>query len=79
MTFNEANGQDVLLGGGAATIQQFLRADLMDEMHIVVVPIMLGDGEPLFDNLAGRLDHYECVELVGSNAATHARITRSPR
>jgi dihydrofolate reductase len=79
MAFNAANGQDVMLGGGAATIQQFLRAGLIDEMHVVIVPIMLGDGERLFDNLAGRLDQYECVELVSSNAATHARITRSPR
>ena len=77
--FNAANGQDVMLGGGAATIQQFLRTGLIDEMHVVIVPIMLGDGERLFDNLAGRLDQYQCVELVSSNAATHARITRSPR
>ena len=77
--FNAANGQDVMLGGGAATIQQFLRAGLIDEMHVVIVPIMLGDGERFFDNLAGRLDQYECVELVSSNAATHARVTRSPR
>ena len=61
-----------------ATIAQFLRAGLIDEMHVAIVPIMLGDGERLFNNLAGRLDQYECVELVSPNAATHARITRSP-
>jgi dihydrofolate reductase len=67
-----------MLGGGAATIQQFLRAGLIDEMHVVIMPIMLGDGERLLDNLASRLEQYECVELVSSNSATHARITRSP-
>src|SRR5689334_1161812 len=43
--FAAADGKDVRLGGGAATIQQFLRAGLIDELHLVIVPILLGRGE----------------------------------
>ncbi|MET9515652.1 dihydrofolate reductase family protein [Streptomyces sp. NPDC002994] len=52
------------LGGGAATLQQFLRAGLVDEMHVVIVPMFIGAGERLFDNLSGGLDGYEAVELT---------------
>lgn len=66
----------VRLGGGAATIWQFLRAGLVDELHLVIVPVLLGAGERLFDDLAGLPAGYACTELVGSGPATHARITR---
>ena len=39
------------VGGGASTIQQYLRAGLVDEMHFAIVPVLLGRGERLFDNL----------------------------
>jgi dihydrofolate reductase len=48
-----ADGRDVRLGGGAATVQQYLRAGLVDEMHFVIVPILLGSGERLFDHFDG--------------------------
>ncbi|MGH2594832.1 MAG: dihydrofolate reductase family protein [Actinomycetota bacterium] len=70
--FDAANGGDVLLGGGASTIQQYLRAGLIDEMHLAIVPILLGGGERLFDHLDGGPDGYECVELVSS----HVRLVR---
>jgi dihydrofolate reductase len=76
--FDAADGQDVRLGGGAATIQQFLRAGLVDDLHIVIVPMLLGSGERLFDNLASLQDGYACRELVSSPSATHAHITRGP-
>jgi dihydrofolate reductase len=72
-----ADGQHVRLGGGASTIQQYLRAGLVDELHLAVVPILLGDGEPLFAPLAGAPLGYECVELVGSPAVAHIRLRRS--
>jgi len=72
-----ANGADVRIGGGASTIQQYLRAGLVDEMHIVIVPILLGDGERLFDNLGRVMVGYECVELVASTGVVHVRIVRS--
>lgn len=75
--FEAAGGQDVLLGGGASTIQQYLRAGLIDEMHYAIAPILLGGGERLFDNLDGGPQGYECVELVSSPAAVHVRLVRS--
>ncbi|HLZ72559.1 MAG TPA: dihydrofolate reductase family protein [Dehalococcoidia bacterium] len=72
-----ADGRDVRLGGGAATIQQYLRAGLIDEMHFVIVPILLGSGERLFDRLDGGPHGYECVEHVSSPAVTHVRLART--
>jgi dihydrofolate reductase len=74
-----AGGSDVRVGGGAATIQQYLRAGLIDEMHLVIVPVLLGSGERLFDHLDGGPVRYECVELVSSPSVTHARFVRSER
>jgi dihydrofolate reductase len=75
--FEAAGGKDVRLGGGAATIQQYLRARLIDEMHLAIVPILLGSGERLFDHLDGGPEGYECVEFVGSPAVAHVRFART--
>jgi dihydrofolate reductase len=72
-----AHGNDVRIGGGAATIQQFLRAGLIDDMHLAIVPVLLGGGERLFDNLDGGPHGYECVEFVGSPSVAHARFSRT--
>lgn len=74
-----AGGNDVRIGGGAATVQQYLRAGLIDDLHLVIVPILLGGGERLFDHLDGAVDRYECVEMVGSPAVTHIRLSRAPK
>jgi dihydrofolate reductase len=74
--FDAAEGGDVRLGGGAATVQQYLRAGLIDEMDVAIVPILLGGGERLFDNLGGASAGYESVELVSSPAVTHVRLAR---
>jgi dihydrofolate reductase len=74
--FDAAGGSDVRLGGGASTIQQYLRAGLIDEMHLAIAPILLGCGERLFDHLDGGPEGYECVELVGSAAVAHVRFAR---
>ena len=71
-----ADGKDVRLYGGAATIQQYLRAGLIDDLHLVVAPVLLGGGERLFDHLDGTAG-YECTELISSPAATHARLHRA--
>jgi dihydrofolate reductase len=76
--FDAARGQDVRLGGGAATIQHYLRARLVDEIHLAIVPIFLGSGERLFDHLDGGPAGYECVELVSSPDVTHARFVKTP-
>jgi hypothetical protein len=64
------------VGCGAATVQQYLRAGLIDEMHVVIVPILLGSGERLLDHLDGGPDGYECVELVSSPSVAHVRLRR---
>jgi dihydrofolate reductase len=75
--FDAADGDDVRLGGGAATIQQYLKAGLIDEMHVAIVPILLGGGERLFDHLDGGPVGYQCVELVSSASVVHVRIARA--
>ena len=73
--FAAANGADVRLGGGAATVQQFLRADLVDDLHVPIVPL-LRDGERLFDRLDGGPDGLACVEFVSSPRIAHVRFAR---
>ena len=66
-----ANGKDVRIGGGVATIQQFLRARLIDELHIAISPVLLGSGERLFADLDMTELGYRCVQHVGTEKATH--------
>jgi len=75
--FAAAGDQDVRLGGGPSTVQQYLKAGLVDELHVAIVPIFLGAGERLFDHLDGGPFGYECVELVSSPSVTHARFVRT--
>ena len=75
--FDAADGADVRLGGGVATVQAYLRARLIDELHLAIAPILLGSGERLFDNLGGGPTGYECVELVGTTSALHVRLART--
>jgi len=71
-----AKGRDVRLGGGAATIQQYLRAGLIDEMHVAIAPILLGSGEHLFAGLDLPQLGYRCVQHVPSAAATHIVLAK---
>ena len=61
--FAAAGGQDVRLGGGASTVRQYLRAGLVDEMHVAVAPVLLGGGERLFEDL-GVLPEYGDIEFI---------------
>lgn len=74
-----ADGDDVRIGGGAATIQQYLRAGLIDDLHLAIGPTLLGEGERLFDHLDGGLDGYECVEFASSASAAHVRLARTTK
>ena len=65
------------VGGGAETAQQYLRAGLVDEMEIDVVPLLLGGGSRLFENLDGGPSGYECVGLVSSPAVAHYTYVRA--
>ncbi len=66
-----ANGKDVRIGGGVATIQQYLRAGLVDEMHIAISPVLLGSGEQLFADVDLVSLGFRCTERVASERATH--------
>jgi dihydrofolate reductase len=69
-----AGGADVRLGGGASTIQQYLRAGLVDELHLAIAPVLLGSGERLLDGVGTDLT---CTRLVSSAAVVHAVLTRA--
>jgi dihydrofolate reductase len=74
-----ADGMDVQIGGGASTIQQYLRAGLIDELHVAIAPILLGKGERLFEGIDLRALRYECVQFVPSEKATHVVFGRKTR
>jgi dihydrofolate reductase len=71
-----ANGKDVLVMGGASIANQYLKARLIDEMDIHVVPLLLGDGARLFENTGGHQASYECVRVIASPAVMHLRYRR---
>lgn len=71
-----ANGKDVRLGGGVATVREYLRARLVDEMHLAMRPIVLGAGENLFRDMDLRTLGYECTRIVNGERATHCFIEK---
>jgi dihydrofolate reductase len=73
-----AGGLDVRIGGGVATVRQFLRARSIDELHLAVRPILLGEGEHLWNGLDLRELGYECVKSVAGERATHVFLRKRP-
>jgi dihydrofolate reductase len=74
-----AAGQDVRIGGGATTIREFLEAGLVDHMHVVVTPILLGRGARLWDGMEG-LEKDFLIEATSSpSGVTHVMFTRTGR
>lgn len=71
-----AGGQDVRLGGGCGTIRQYLRARLIDELHLVVRPVLLGSGENLWRELDARALGYECFRHVAGERAMHVYLRK---
>ena len=71
-----ASGMDVRIGGGANTIQQYLRAGLIDELHVAISPVLLGRGERLLEGVDLRSLGYECVQFAASEKATHVVLRR---
>ena len=69
-----AGDKDVRLGGGVSTIRQYLSSGLIDELHLAIVPVLLGDGENLFAGLDLPALGYECVERIEGARATHVTI-----
>ena len=74
-----AGGKDIRVGGGAATIRQYLKEGLIDEMHIGIAPTLLGQGEPLFTGLDLVALGYRCTEHAPSKKATHIVLSRNSK
>ena len=71
-----ASGRDVRLGGGVAAIRQYLRAGLIDEMHLAMSPVLLGSGENLLEGIDAPKLGYRCTERVSTANATHFIIAK---
>ena len=72
-----AHGRDVRIGGGTTTVREYLRARLIDEMHLAVSPKLLGRGENLFEGIDLPALGYQTVERVAGENATHVVIAKS--
>jgi dihydrofolate reductase len=66
-----ARGRDVRLGGGVSVLRQYLRAALIDELHLAIRPVLLGSGEHLLSDIDMRALGYECVKYIAGERATH--------
>jgi dihydrofolate reductase len=74
----EAAGDlDVRIGGGPSTVRQFLAADLIDHLHVVVAPIVLGRGVSLWDGLEGLEERFDVEAVSAPSGSTHLTFTRS--
>ena len=71
-----ANGKDIRLGGGVATIRQYLSAGLIDEMHLAIAPVLLGRGEALLTGIDTPKLGYRCTERIATSGATHVVLTK---
>ena len=71
-----AGGRDVRLGGGVATIRQYLQAGLIDELHLAIRPVLLGAGEHLLNGINMRALGYACAESIPGERATHIIIRK---
>ncbi|NGO46855.1 dihydrofolate reductase family protein [Streptomyces ureilyticus] len=72
-----ADGQDVRIGGGATVVRDFLAAGLIDQLHVVVVPILLGRGSRLWDGLEDLEKDYEVEAASSPSGVTHLTFTRA--
>lgn len=71
-----AGGLDVRIGGGPATVRQFLAEDLVDHLHVALVPIVLGRGERLWDGLEGLEQRFQVESVTTPSGITHLTFTR---
>lgn len=76
MAREAAQGQDVRIGGGATMLREFLAAGLIDQMHMVVVPIVLGRGVRLWDGVEGLEKDYAIEAVSSPSGVTHLTFAR---
>lgn len=74
-----AGGLDVRLGGGPSTVRDFLAADLIDHMHLAVVPVVLDSGVRLWDGLAGIEERFDIESVSSPSGVVHLTFTRRAR
>jgi dihydrofolate reductase len=76
--FAAAAGKDVRLGGGPATIRQYVQAGMVDELHVVIAPVLFGAGERLLEPIGGQVHGFDAAEVVASpeSKVTHVRLVR---
>jgi dihydrofolate reductase len=71
-----AGARDVRVGGGVATIRQYLKAGLIDDLHLAIRPVLLGSGEHLLQGIDMRSLGYECTKHVAGERATHVFLSK---
>jgi dihydrofolate reductase len=71
-----AGDKDVRVGGGVSAIRQYLQAGLIDEMHLALMPVLMGKGENLFSGLDLNALGFKCVERVPTEQATHVVLKK---
>ena len=71
-----AGGKDVRIGGGASTVRQYLKARLIDELHLALSPVLMGAGEHLWHGLDLNALGYECHKTVAGERATHVFLRK---
>jgi len=71
-----AGGRDIRIGGGVATVRQYLQAGLIDELHLALRPILLGSGEHLWRDIDTHALGYECAESTVGERATHVLLRK---
>ena len=71
-----AKGKDVKVNGGVSTVREYWKAGLLDELHLVVAPVLVGEGERLFEGLFDIGNHYAVDEFKQGEKALHVRIVR---
>ncbi|NUU23832.1 MAG: deaminase [Streptomycetaceae bacterium] len=73
----EADGLDIRIGGGLTVVRDFLKAGLVDELHVAIAPILLGQGVRLWDDLRGLESDYNVTTETAESGTSHVLFTRS--
>ena len=76
LALGAAGGKDVRIGGGATVVREFLKAGLVDRLHVAIVPILLGRGIRLWDDLRGFEDGYSVTSEAAESGVTHLTFSR---
>ena len=75
--FDAAGGKDVRLGGGPGTIRQYVQAGLVDELNLIIVPLLFGAGEKLLEPIGDAIHSFDVAEMVSSpSKVTHVKLVR---